>query len=87
MSVLNKNKGFETVQKNSSLLSRKIKQTNDEYIKQFSSSELTAFQFAPVVTCDVERMFSVYKTGLADNIRSFHFENLKLNLIIKCNEH
>ena len=85
MSVLNKNKRFATVQKISSLLSGKLKKTNDEYIKQFSSSELTAFQFAPVVTCDVERMFSVYKTVLADNRRSFHFENLKYHLIIKCN--
>lgn len=85
-SVLAKNKGFATVKKISSLLSGKLKKTKDEYINQYSSSELTAFQFAPVVTCDVERMFSVYKTVLADNRRSFHFENLKHHLIIKCNE-
>lgn len=85
-SVLEKNRGFSTLREISSLLTGHKKETENEFIKQFSSDELVLFVNAPVVTCDAERVFSVYKTVLADNRRSFLFDNLKQHMIIKCNE-
>ncbi|KAF0728542.1 Uncharacterized protein FWK35_00030696 [Aphis craccivora] len=38
-----------------------------------------------VTSVDVERSFSVYKHLLADNHRSFKFQNIKEALIVKCN--
>ena len=84
--VLKKNKGFSTLCEISSLLTGRKKKTENEFIKQFSSDELLLFLNAPVVSCDPERVFSVYKTVLADNRRSFIFDNLKQHMIIKCNE-
>lgn len=85
-SVLNKNVGFQTIKEISQVLSGQLNKSQNEFIKGCSCSDLSAFAFAPVVSCDVERMFSVYNTILADNRRSFLFENLKQYLIIKCNE-
>ena len=85
-SVLEKNRSFSTLREISSLLTGRKKETESEFIKQFSSDELILFVNAPVVTCDAERVFSVYKTVLADNRRSFLFDNLKQHMIIKCNE-
>ena len=70
----------------SALLSGKIKEIEVEFINTLSSSDLSAFKYAPVVSCDAERFFSVYKNVLAENRRSFNIENLKYHLIIKCNE-
>lgn len=42
------------------------------------------FNYAPLTSCDVERSFSTYKSILADNRRSFKFDNLKEVLIVNC---
>ena len=86
MQIMEKNEGFSTVTTISAVISGKIKETEDEITKTLSSFDLSAFKYAPVVSCDAERFFSVYKNVLADNRRSFHFVNLKYHLIIKCNE-
>ena len=85
-SVLRKNTGFSVVKEISAILSGEKRESKNEVIRRFSSSDLTAFQYAPVVSCDVERIFSVYKNILADNRRKFHFETLKQVMMIKCNE-
>ncbi|KAF0711746.1 Uncharacterized protein FWK35_00032752, partial [Aphis craccivora] len=36
-----------------------------------------------ITSSDVERSFSLYKTLLAPNRRSFKFENLKKSLIVR----
>lgn len=33
---------------------------------------------------EVKRCFSIYKTLLSDNYRSFWFENIKNNLVVQC---
>ena len=60
--------------------------TENDDVKQLSSSDLNALLYAPVVSCDAERIFSAYKTVLADNRRKYLFENLKQAMIIGCSE-
>ena len=57
----------------SQLLSGKLLESENELIKSLSCSELAFFVSAPVVSCDVERIFSVYQTVLENNRRSFLF--------------
>ena len=58
----------------------------DEIVSQLSLSDMRSLKFGPLVSCDVERVFSQYKTVLADNRRSFLFDYLKMHLVTKCNE-
>lgn len=83
--VLDKNKGYASLLTIGKILSGEKNVERDEYTLGLSASDLTAFSHAPVVSCDVERVFSMYKTLLAANRRCFNMENLKYNLIIKCN--
>jgi hypothetical protein len=53
--------------------------------EDFSTDDLVYFKFAPITSVDIERSFSMYKTLLSNNRRSFHFENLYKHLIIQCN--
>lgn len=56
--------------------------------EDFSTDDLVYFKFAPITSVDIEsieRSFSMYKTLLSNNQRSFHFENLYKHLIIQCN--
>ena len=88
-STLAKNGGILILKEINLILSGKMTEAKHEFIKQLSSKDLTSFVYAPVVSCDAERIFSVYRTNrsvLSDNRRSFHFENLKQHMIIKCNE-
>jgi hypothetical protein len=45
---------------------------------KLTSSDLVYFKYAPIASVDVERSFSKYKNVLADNRRSFTFENLRM---------
>lgn len=40
-----------------------------EFIDNFSPSELLAFKYDPVTSCDVETVFFIYSTVLCDNRR------------------
>ena len=50
--------------------------------KDMSPAELSSFNYAPLVSCDVERSFSMLNSVLRDNRRSFIVDNLKQHLII-----
>lgn len=89
--VISKNKGFATLKRLDALISGKAFKNEGnlddiDHLKVLSAEEMASLKYAPVVSCDVERVFSQYKTVLADNRRSFNFENLKTHLIVKCNE-
>jgi hypothetical protein len=45
---------------------------------------IAAMKFAPMVSCDVERSFSVYKQILSDKRMNFTPENLEMYLICNC---
>lgn len=53
--------------------------------EDLSSEELIYFKHAPISSVDMEQSFSLYKNMLADNRRSFKFENLSKSLIANCN--
>jgi len=84
----------EITQKNKGLhiLSDISKSLNDskaevcEFVQSLSPKELSAYAFAPITSCDVERSFSSYNVVLSDNRQSFTFESLKQHVIIKCND-
>lgn len=50
--------------------------------KKMTPADLAIFAFAPIVSCEVERSFSIYKSILRDNRRSFKMEHLKQHLVI-----
>ena len=83
--MLNKNKNYPNLKSIDSILRGGSVDNADEFTKNLTPTEMNCFKYAPVVSCDVERIFSKYKTVLADNRRSFNFENLKAHLVIKCN--
>lgn len=49
-------------------------------------SDFVKLEYAPIVACDVERVFSEYKVILSENRRKFVFENLLHHAVIKCNQ-
>jgi hypothetical protein len=63
-----------------------VENTNiGELLDELTCSKIVYFKYAPIVSVDVKRSFSMYKTLLADNRRKFKFENLAKHLIIQCN--
>ena len=80
-----KKKGFLVMKEINYLLSGKLKEAESEYVKQLSSSDISAFRYASLLSCDAKRVFTAYKTVLADNRRRLLLDNLKRTLIIKCN--
>ena len=81
--ILSKNKGFGKLNKVSQILSGDGK--IDETLEPLNMSDILSREHAPIVSCDVERVFSEYKAMLADNRRSFTFEHLRHHITIKCN--
>lgn len=53
-----------------------------EQFTSMSPTDLAAFKYAPITSCDVERSFSVFKSMLHDNRKSFNFDNLRMHLIV-----
>ena len=84
--VLHKNDGFQKLVKIVEILEGRANIENtfsgDE---NYSPADISAYNFAPIVSCDVERSFSRYKALLSDNRRSFTFENLKMYYIVYSN--
>ncbi|KAE9538630.1 hypothetical protein AGLY_005729 [Aphis glycines] len=82
--VIAKNLGFKILTKISKvMLGEEI--SMDNLPEDISCDDLLYFKYAPISSVDVERSFSVYKNMLADNRRSFKFENLSKSLIITSN--
>ena len=85
-SVFGNNKGFSTIKDVSRVLNNgpiPLQEMTQE-LAQLSLLDMEKLNYAPLVSCDVERVFSEYKTVLTDN-RSFLYENFKKYVIIKCN--
>ncbi|KAF0685551.1 Uncharacterized protein FWK35_00027703, partial [Aphis craccivora] len=85
--VLNKNKGFQIMCNISKILTGEKNDVDLDMPEDLTSSNMTYFKFAPITSSDVERSFSLYKTLLEPNRRSFLFENLKKSLIVQCNNY
>ena len=84
--VLSKNEGFLKLTNMAKILSGE--QGNDlipHVDVDYTPADITAYSYGPVTSCDVERSFSRYKALLADNRRSFTFDNLRKNFVTYCN--
>ncbi|KAE9542498.1 hypothetical protein AGLY_003359 [Aphis glycines] len=82
--TLNKNKGFKIISDISDILNGQG--TTNEIPDDLTANDLAFFKYSPITSVDVERSFSIYKNLLADNRRSFLFENLKQALVVQLNE-
>lgn len=82
VNVLEKNPGFFQLCSISDILCGK---NPADFKHEFSLCDITFFKYAPITSCDVERSFSRYKTILSDNRRGFSFDNLKMHVVISCN--
>ena len=81
--VLDKNKGFKEISNISHILSGHIGQF--QTAKSLSPAQLCSFKFAPIVTCEVERSFSRFKSIFKDNRTRFTEENLEKFIVVNCN--
>ena len=82
-SVTAKNTGYEDL-KQSSTIHQNI-DSNVSSLHNLDISDIVDLTSAPIVSCDVERIFSEPKNILADFRQNFKFENLLHNAVIKCN--
>jgi len=83
MQVLLKNPEYSQIIKMCGILSGEI--SNDyEGIEELTPEDIYCFKYALIVSCDVERGFSKYKSMLRDNRKNFEFENIKRHFITSC---
>ena len=83
MQVLSKNPGYSQIRNICGILSGEISNDN-EGIEELTPEDISCFKYAPIVSCDVERSFSKYKSMLRDNRRNFEFENIKSHFVTSC---
>lgn len=86
--LLRKNEGLSILKNISNLIHDDNTDMNAacDFIEKLLPNELNAYAYAPVTSCDVERTFSSYKHILSDRRHRFTFENLKMHVIINCND-
>lgn len=83
--VFEKNTGYNTMQTISKILDGEDNDLNG-LPDDMNINDITYFKYAHITSVEVERSFSIYKTLLSDNRRSFLFENIKKTLIVQCNK-
>jgi hypothetical protein len=84
--VLKKNPGFKTISTIDKILKGQELWMDEIQIQEkYEAQEIASFKFAPLTSCDVERSFSVLKSFLSDNRKSFVFSNLKMYFVNHCN--
>lgn len=85
--VLKKNKGFQYLSVVQTILdgSGSVANLPPDSAATLSPAELACLRFAPVVSCDVERTFSRFKSIFRDNRHRFLFEHLKMHVVVACN--
>lgn len=81
--VLKKNTGYHSLKNISELLHNG--EPLNPNLQFLNPSDCCSLEYAPIVSCDVERIFSEYKLFLSDNRRKFTFENILHHVVIKCN--
>jgi len=82
--VVNKNIGLRNINIIRNILSGVSDNlTNLDY--DLNQSDMCHFKYAPITSVDVERSFSRYKNVLTNNRRSFVFHNIRMILMVYCN--
>lgn len=82
--VLSKNISLKTLKQMLSILSGSITIMNG-HPGDLTTNNLIFYKYAPMMSVDIERSFSVYKYLLNHNRQSFKLENIKKHFIIQCN--
>jgi hypothetical protein len=75
-----KNTGFKVMCDISCVLERED-QVEFEDLKDVSVSDIERYKYARLVSCDVERTFSQYKSFFRDNRHRFTMHNLKMTCV------
>ncbi len=57
-----------------------------ELLNDYEPSEIAAYRFVPIVSCEVERVFSRFKAVLRANRERFSVEHIKWHLVSMCND-
>lgn len=83
--ILEKNSSLSKLKHISNILDGEENTNIGELLGELTCNGIVYFKYAPIVSVDVERSFSTYKTLLAVNRRKFKFENVAKHLIIQCN--
>jgi len=84
--VLKKNEGFLKLSNMVQIISGQPGNNLVHHVDvNYTPADIAAYSYAPIASCDVERSFSRYKTLLADNRRSFTFDNLRKIFVSYCN--
>jgi hypothetical protein len=60
-------------------------QVDFEDLKDLIVSDMECYMYASLVSCDVERTFSQYKSFFRDNRHRFTMHNLKMTFVTHCN--
>lgn len=85
-SVREKNVGLVSLSAIAKVLSSEpLEEDEKAATSKFGPTEFGLFRFAPVVSCDVERVFSRFKCVLRCNRERMTIENLRWHLISYCN--
>jgi len=51
----------------------------------YSAKEICLFKYAPIVSCDVERSFNIYKDLVTSKRMNFTEESIRYHVVIACN--
>ncbi|KAK3865361.1 hypothetical protein Pcinc_029029 [Petrolisthes cinctipes] len=81
--VFYKNKAFEKLKKVSQIMCGEG--IINETVQPLTMSNMLCMKHVPIVSCDVERVFSEYKAMLTDNRWSFNFDNLHHHVMSSSN--
>jgi hypothetical protein len=79
--TIEKNTGFAELK----AISNVLKSNENDTSINLDPTQMCNLMYAPIVTCDVERSFSRFKSIFRDNRRSFLAENLEMYVIVNCN--
>lgn len=77
--IFKKNLDIENLEK---LLNENALVLTHKPFNNFSPAELGRFTYAPLVSCEVERSFNVYKSLLRENYQSMTVQTIKMHMVI-----
>lgn len=79
--VLSKNPGWDTVRKINKVFSGEQFEKPDDW--KYDVTDMVAFKYAPLTSCDTERSFSAFKNTLSDKRTSLTVQHIKMHLVIR----
>ncbi|XP_003738430.1 uncharacterized protein LOC100897181 [Galendromus occidentalis] len=84
--VLSRNTGLESLRQIQGVLEGSLRLEESPIASALSVEQVPKFKFAPIVSCDVERSFSVFKSLFRENRNGLTAAHLKEYIVIACNQ-